>query len=208
MTCHNLAYHGWVPRAEVARQLDLPASVGAADGVDLLREGILAADLVNTVSPGFARESLTPEFGAGVDDALRSLGDRYLGIINGIDTELWNPATDAEIPARYSATDLAGQGRLPRRRCAPSWASIRTARSSPWSAGSTRRRASTWSPPRRRELLADGARICVLGTGDKRLIGDLQRLAESSRGTRPARGRRRASTALWHGACTPARTRS
>ena len=59
--------------------------------------------------PAFARESLTPEFGAGVDDALRSLGDRYLGIINGIDTELWNPATDAEIRARYSATDLAGK---------------------------------------------------------------------------------------------------
>ena len=95
MSCHNLAYHGWVPRADVAGQLGLPAAVGARDGVDLLREGILAADMVNTVSPGFARESLTPEFGAGVDDALRSLGERYLGIINGIDTELWNPATDS-----------------------------------------------------------------------------------------------------------------
>ena len=69
----------------------------------------MAADMVNTVSPGFARESLTPEFGAGVDDALRSLGDRYIGIINGIDTELWNPATDPGIPARYSASDLAGK---------------------------------------------------------------------------------------------------
>jgi len=109
MTCHNLAYHGWVTRSEVAAQLDLPATVGAADGVDLLREGILAADMVNTVSPGFAAESLTPEFGAGVDDALRSLAGRYAGIINGIDTELWNPATDAEIPARYSAVDMAGK---------------------------------------------------------------------------------------------------
>ena len=69
LTCHNLAYHGWVPRADVAGQLDLPASVGAPDGVDLLREGILAADIVNTVSPTYARESLTPEYGAGVDDA-------------------------------------------------------------------------------------------------------------------------------------------
>src|SRR3954454_1617491 len=58
MTCHNLAYHGWVPRSEVAGQLGLPATVGAPDGVDLLREGILAADVVNTVSPGFAKESL------------------------------------------------------------------------------------------------------------------------------------------------------
>ena len=57
LTCHNLAYHGWVPR-QSADQLDLPSSVGTSDGVDLLREGILAADLVTTVSPTFARESL------------------------------------------------------------------------------------------------------------------------------------------------------
>ena len=44
-----------------------------------------------------------------MDDALRALGDRYLGIINGIDTELWNPATDGDIRARYSAADLAGK---------------------------------------------------------------------------------------------------
>ena len=59
LTCHNLAYHGWTPRAE-AWQLDLPRAVGAPDGVDLLREAILGADIVNTVSPTYARESLTP----------------------------------------------------------------------------------------------------------------------------------------------------
>ena len=86
LTCHNLAYHGWTPREE-AWQLDLPESVGKPDGVDLLREAITSADIVNTVSPNYARESLTPEFGAGLDDALRARGDRYIGIINGIDTE-------------------------------------------------------------------------------------------------------------------------
>ena len=142
MTCHNLAYHGWVPRSEVAGQLDLPAGVGARDGVDLLREGILSADVVNTVSPGFARESLTPEFGAGVDDALRSLGKRYVGIINGIDTELWNPATDAQIPARYSAAISAAR-RCAARICVTSSTWIRTVPCSQWSAGSIHRRAST-----------------------------------------------------------------
>src|SRR5215210_7319365 len=109
LSCHNLAYRGWVPRDVTRAQLDLPADVGAPDGVDLLREGILAADLVNTVSPTFARESLTPEFGGGVDDVLRSLGDRYVGILNGIDTDLWNPATDSALPAPYSAADMAGK---------------------------------------------------------------------------------------------------
>jgi starch synthase len=112
LTCHNLAYHGWMP-ADRTWQLDgLAASVpGAAfsDGVDLLRAGIGAADLVNTVSPGFARESLEPDMGAGVDDLLRGLGDRYSGIVNGIDTELWDPATDATLPATFSRDDLAGK---------------------------------------------------------------------------------------------------
>ena len=47
--------------------------------------------------------------GAGVDDLLRGLGDRYSGIVNGIDTELWDPATDATLPATYSLDDLAGK---------------------------------------------------------------------------------------------------
>jgi starch synthase len=181
LSCHNLAYHGWVPRAEVASQLNLPPSVGAADGLDLLREGILAADVVNTVSPGFARESLTPEFGSGVDDALRSLGDRYVGIINGIDTELWNPATDAEIPARYSAADLAGKDVCRAALCnelsldpgGPLLAMI--GRLDPQKGFDLLAAAAP-------SLLADGARLCVLGTGDKTLIEDLQQLAASDAG--------------------------
>jgi len=181
MSCHNLAYHGWVTRSEVARQLDIPASIGKADGVDLLREGILAADMVNTVSPGFARESLTPEFGAGVDDALRSLGDRYVGIINGIDTELWNPATDAGITARYSATDLDGKDACRASLCAelgldpggPVFAMI--GRLDPQKGFDLLASAAG-------DLLNDGARICVLGTGDQRLIEDLEDLSESSAG--------------------------
>jgi len=176
LTCHNLAYHGWVPRAEVARQLDLPAGVGTPDGVDLLREGILAADLVNTVSPTFARESLTPDFGAGVDDALRSLGDRYVGIINGIDTELWNPATDRALPARYSAADLSGKQTCRQALCAELGLDPR---------GPLMGMVGRLDPQKGFDLLADaapallhgGARICVLGTGDHRLIGRLSELA-------------------------------
>lgn len=110
LTCHNLAYHGWTPRSAVW-QLDLPTGIGAPDGVDLLREAIRTTDLVNTVSPTYARESLTPQYGGGLDGALRERGDRYIGIINGIDTDLWDPATDDALAARYDAEDLSGKRR-------------------------------------------------------------------------------------------------
>jgi starch synthase len=102
LTIHNLAYHGWVPR-ERAPELQLPEEIGEAAGVDLLREGIRAADLVTTVSPTYAREALTPEYGMGLegDLAARNGRGRFLGIMNGIDPELWDPATDASLPLRY-----------------------------------------------------------------------------------------------------------
>jgi starch synthase len=178
LTCHNLAYHGWVPRHEVQPQLDLPAEVGAPDGVDLLREGILAADIVNTVSPTYARESLSPEYGSGVDDALRARGDRYIGIINGIDVDLWNPATDRDIPARYAATDLRGKDACRAALCAelgldpdgPLFAMV-----------------SRLDPMKGFDLVAEaapglidaGARLCVLGTGDHSLVDRLQSLADA-----------------------------
>ncbi|MEO5703650.1 MAG: glycogen/starch synthase, partial [Candidatus Limnocylindrales bacterium] len=113
LTVHNLAYHGWTPKARVA-ELGLgaiagPRGAGAKDGIDLLLAGIERADLVNTVSPGFATEALGPEMGMGLDDALRARGDRFFGILNGLDTELWDPATDSALPARYSSADRSGK---------------------------------------------------------------------------------------------------
>ena len=94
LTLHNLAYHGWTPRARLG-QLGLAPGDGvvppAADGIDLLLAGIERADLVNTVSPGFAAEALTPAFGMGLDSALRAKGDRFVGILNGLDTTVWDP---------------------------------------------------------------------------------------------------------------------
>ncbi len=176
LTCHNLAYHGWVPRSQVATQLDLPEQVGAPDGVDLLREGVLTAHIVNTVSPTYAKESVRPEYGAGLDDALRSLGDRYIGIINGIDTELWNPATDVDLPARYSPANLEGKAVCRAALCAelgldpdgPLFAVV--SRLDPQKGFDLLAEAAP-------QLLADRARICVLGTGDHALVEGLRRLA-------------------------------
>ncbi len=112
ITLHNLAYHGWTGRSDL-RQLGLVPGGGVlaadADGVDLLREGIVRADIANTVSPGFAREALTPDGGFGLADALTAKGDRFVGILNGLDTVVWDPATDADLAAPYSAADLTGK---------------------------------------------------------------------------------------------------
>jgi starch synthase len=112
ITLHNLAYHGWTPLKSLD-ELGLAPGDGVvpanADGIDLLREGIVRAEVANTVSPGFAREALTPELGFGLDDVLRAKGDRFVGILNGLDTTLWDPATDAELAATYSADDLRGK---------------------------------------------------------------------------------------------------
>jgi starch synthase len=112
LSVHNLAYHGWTPAAQVP-QLGLGPDVLAkgADGLDLLRAGIGAVEIVNTVSPGFAREALTPELGMGLDNALRAKGDRFLGILNGLDTDLWDPAADPALAAGYSREDRFGKVR-------------------------------------------------------------------------------------------------
>jgi starch synthase len=111
-TLHNLAYHGWTANAALP-QLGLRAGGGApgqnADGIDLLAAGIEAAEIVNTVSPTYAREALTAEFGMGLDGLLRRRGDRFIGILNGLDNTVWDPATDRDLATPYSRGDLAGK---------------------------------------------------------------------------------------------------
>jgi starch synthase len=112
MTLHNLAYHGWTGRDQLG-QLGLVPGGGVipvdADGVDLIREGIVRSEVANTVSPGFAREALTTDGGFGLADALAAKGNRFVGILNGLDTVVWDPATDADLAAPFSAADLGGK---------------------------------------------------------------------------------------------------
>jgi starch synthase len=175
MTCHNLAYHGWVPR-ERAWSLDLPAAIGDQAGVDLLREAVRAADLVNTVSPTYAHESLTPEYGAGLDDILRDRGDRYIGIMNGVDPELWDPANDPALVAGYSAEAPDGKAACRDDLCArlgidpdgPVMGVI--GRLDPQKGFDL----VSWAAL---GLIEAGARLVVLGTGDHTLVEGLRSLA-------------------------------
>ena len=111
-TLHNLAYHGWTGNAALTG-LGLRPGDNApgqnADGIDLLAAAIESAEIVNTVSPGYAREALTPKFGMGLDALLRSRGDRFIGILNGLDSVVWDPATDRDLAAGYELGDRSGK---------------------------------------------------------------------------------------------------
>jgi len=112
VTLHNLAYHGWVPSDDLGLLGLAPGDPLAgpnAYGLDLLLTAVEGSDLANTVSPGFAREALTPAFGMGLDGVLRAMGDRFVGILNGIDPNTWNPATDPALAAPYGAGNMAGK---------------------------------------------------------------------------------------------------
>jgi len=82
----------------------------ADDNLDLMLQGITAADVVSTVSPTYAKEILTPEFGEGLHNVLKAREGRLYGILNGIDDDVWNPATDSKIEFNYSLKEgLAGK---------------------------------------------------------------------------------------------------
>ena len=114
LTIHNLAYQGVFPRA--AFQLtNLPASYFHPETTEFynqlncLKAGIACADVVTTVSPRYAREITTQEFGAGLDGLLRKRHHVLHGILNGVDYEEWNTAANPLIAAPYSAQNLAGK---------------------------------------------------------------------------------------------------
>ncbi len=108
---HNLAYQGNFP-AGIMQQLSLPAEWWSIQGVEFygrvsfLKAGIMFADGIGTVSPTYAREILSAEFGCGMEGILRERQDRLFGVVNGIDTELWNPLTDSLITANYGIDNL------------------------------------------------------------------------------------------------------
>ncbi len=106
-TIHNMAFHGMAPAVARSR-LRLPEAGFTRDGyefwgqISALKAGLVWADTLTTVSPSYARELLTPEFGAGLDGLLRYREADLTGILNGIDTRVWDPATDPHI-ARFKS---------------------------------------------------------------------------------------------------------
>ncbi len=111
LTVHNIAFQGQFA-AKVFGELGLPASAWSVDSVEyygavgFLKGGLQAADAITTVSPTYAREIRTPDFGMGLDGLINARGDRVSGIVNGIDTKVWNPAADAALASPFDAKSL------------------------------------------------------------------------------------------------------
>jgi len=137
ITVHNAGFQGHFP-PDGTPEIGLPWEYYTFDRLEwhdklnLLKGGLKFADAATTVSPTHAHELRTPVGGFGLHDVFIALGDRFIGIVNGIDMEEWNPATDPHITATYTADDLNGKWRckaalqrsfgLPQRRRIPLFA--------------------------------------------------------------------------------------
>jgi starch synthase len=113
-TIHNLAYQGLFPH-ELLFSLGLPADWWSPtvlefhNQLSFIKGGLVFADWITTVSPSYAREIQTPEFGCGLDGLLRHRAERLIGILNGLDTKVWDPAHDPHLVKPYSAARLTGK---------------------------------------------------------------------------------------------------
>jgi len=114
LTLHNVGHQGrfpldafpctGLPSTELS-----PQCLEHFGTINLLKGGILRASALTTVSPSYARDIQSPAWGCGLDGVLRFRSHDLHGILNGIDTEVWNPASDPWLPARFDATDLRGK---------------------------------------------------------------------------------------------------
>lgn len=115
-TIHNLAYQGLFDEADF-HLLGLPSRLLVPGGLEFhgqlsfMKAGLKYADRITTVSPSYAREIATDHFGCGLDGVIRARGAAVSGILNGVDDTIWNPASDGEIAAPYSAQSLEGKAR-------------------------------------------------------------------------------------------------
>jgi starch synthase len=114
MTIHNLGYQGifWhldMPLVGVGWEFFTPKHMEFHGKLNFLKSGIVFAEKVNTVSPGYRNEILTAEFGFGLEGILQEKGSDLTGILNGVDYSVWNPERDQLITAPYSHNDLRGK---------------------------------------------------------------------------------------------------
>lgn len=187
LTVHNLAFQGQFG-ASVFAGLGLPPRAMALDGVEyyggvgFLKAGVQAAWALTTVSPTYAQEIRTPLFGMGLDGLINMRATDLHGIVNGIDTDVWNPETDDRLAARYSAKSL--KGRLVNKRAVEDRFGLDKDDGPIYCVISR----LTWQKGMDLlssiidRIVATGARLAVLGSGDAGLEGALLAAASRHRG--------------------------
>ena len=114
LTIHNLAYQGvfdanWLPRLGFGWDLMRVDALEYWGRISYLKGGLMFSRMITTVSPRYAQEIQTPEFGFGFDGLLRRRAGELVGVLNGIDYDQWDPAHDPYLPEPYDATNVAGK---------------------------------------------------------------------------------------------------
>lgn len=187
MTVHNLAFQGQFG-AGIFGSLGLPGEAMSLDGVEYyggvgyLKAGLQAAWAITTVSPTYAQEIRTPEFGMGLDGLLNSRAADLHGIVNGIDTGIWDPAADPLLAGVYSAKAL--KARTVNKRAVEERFSLQLGGGPIFCIVSR----LTWQKgidvivAALDEIVSTGARLAILGTGDAGLEGALLAGAARHRG--------------------------
>jgi starch synthase len=187
MTVHNLAFQGQFG-AGIFGELGLPAVAMALDGVEyyggvgFLKAGLQAAWAITTVSPTYAQEIRSPEFGMGLDGLINMRSSDLYGIVNGIDTGIWNPETDKHLVSNYTAGTL--KARAPNRAAVEERFSLERDDSPivcvisrlTWQKGMDILATAVDG------IVARGARLAILGSGDAGLEGALLAAAARHRG--------------------------
>ncbi|MBZ9720322.1 glycogen synthase GlgA [Mesorhizobium sp. AD1-1] len=187
MTVHNLAFQGQFG-ASIFGELGLPAAAMALDGVEyyggvgFLKAGLQAAWAITTVSPTYAQEIRSPEFGMGLDGLINMRSSDLHGIVNGIDTGIWDPETDKHLVSNYTASTL--KARAPNRAAVEDRFNLERD-DSPIVCVVSR---LTWQKGMDilalvvDGIVATGARLAILGSGDAGLEGALLAAAARHRG--------------------------
>ncbi len=113
-TIHNLAFRGLFPFGEsddlgFSRRMGFPHQFEFFGNFSFLKAGLVFSNSITTVSPTYAKEVLTDAMGFGMQGVLKSRSKDFSGILNGLDYDIWNPKTDAQLVARYGQDDLTGK---------------------------------------------------------------------------------------------------
>lgn len=187
-TIHNIAFQGLFP-PEAVREVGLPAAGFTVDGFEyhgrlsFLKAGLLHSDRITTVSPTYARELMRPEFGMGFEGILAARRARLSGILNGVELDIWDPATDPALVQTYTERSLA--------RRATNRAALERRFGLEAGDGPLFCVISRLTPQKGADLLlealprllARGARLVVLGSGD----ADLEAACRGAAASHPGR---------------------
>ena len=178
MTVHNIAFQGWAG-AGLLSTLRLPRGEFHAEGLEYygglstLKAGLITADAITTVSPNYAAELMRPEFGMGLEGVIAARAAKVQGILNGIDTEVWNPEAE---PIPYSSQNITGKAANRAAVCAefsldvPGPLAIVVSRL-------TDQKGIDLIAPALPDFIAAGGGLLVLGSGDPNLEAAMQGLA-------------------------------